>query len=72
MLHFQKEILMHKEHRQHNLKSNNIISKLTVIVLSIILLTGISLLPTVQVGVNGQLHQQQQQPSQQKQVGRAK
>jgi hypothetical protein len=42
---------MHKEHRQHHLKTNNnIISKLAVIVLSIIL-TGISLLPAIQVGV---------------------
>jgi hypothetical protein len=52
---------MHKEHRQH-LKSNNVISKS---VLSIILLTGISLVPALQIGVNGQM-QQQQQPQQQK------
>jgi hypothetical protein len=54
---------MHKEqHRQqHHLKSNNIIiSKLAVIVLSIILLTGISLIPALQIGVNGQVQQQQQ------------
>jgi hypothetical protein len=57
---------MHKEQQQH-LKSNNIISKLAVIVLSIVLLTGISLVPALQIGVNGQV--QQQQPSQQKQVG---
>jgi hypothetical protein len=57
---------MHKEHRQQHLKSNNIISKLAVIVLSIVLLTGISLVPALQIGVNGQV---QQQPQQQKQVG---
>jgi hypothetical protein len=51
---------MHKEQqRQHHLKSNNIISKLAVIVLSIILLTGISLIPALQIGVNGQVQQQQ-------------
>ena len=59
---------MHKEHRQH-LKSNNIIPKLAVIVLSIVLLTGISLVPALQIGVNGQVQQQQQPPQQQKQVG---
>src|SRR5215204_4807571 len=40
-------------------------SVLEVIVLSIVLLTGISLLPAMQIGVNGQV----QQPQQQKQVG---
>src|SRR5829696_4759167 len=60
---------MHKEQQQH-LKSNNIISKLAVIALSIVLLTGISLVPALQIGVNGQVQQQQQQqPQQQKQVG---
>jgi hypothetical protein len=59
---------MHKkQHRQHHLKSNNIISKLAVIVLSIVLLTGISLVPTLQIGVNGQV-QQAQQPRKRKQV----
>jgi hypothetical protein len=54
---------MHKEqYRQQHLKSNNIISKLAVIVLSIVLLTGISLVPALQIGVNGQVQQQQQQP----------
>jgi hypothetical protein len=57
---------MHKENPQQHLKSNNIISKLAVIVLSIVLLTGISLVPALQIGANGQV--QQQQP-QQKQVG---
>jgi hypothetical protein len=53
---------MHKEqHRQHHFKSNNIISKLAVIVLSIVLLTGISLVPALQIGVNGQVQQQQPQ-----------
>src|SRR5918992_3635100 len=60
---------MHKE--QQRLKTNNIISKFAVIVLSIVLLTGISLVPALQIGVNGQVQQQQQQqqPQQQKQVG---
>jgi hypothetical protein len=62
-----EDIIHNQQHRQH-LKSNNIIiSKLAVIVLSIVLLTGISLVPALQIGVNGQV--QQQQPSQQKQVG---
>jgi hypothetical protein len=61
---------MHKEQQQHHLKSNNIISKSAVIVLSIVLLTGISLVLALQIGVNGQVQrQQQQQPQQQKQVG---
>ncbi len=51
---------MHKEHQQH-LKLNDIISKFAVIVLSIVLLTGISLVPALQVGVKGQVQQQQQQ-----------
>ena len=51
---------MHKEHRQH-LKSNNIILKFVVIVLSIVLLTGFALVPALQLGVNGQVQQQQQQ-----------
>ena len=60
---------MHKEqHRQQHLKSNNnTISKLAVIVLSIVLLTGISLVPALQIGVNGQVQQQQQQQQQQPQ-----
>ncbi len=44
------------------------ISELAVIVLSIVLLTGISIVPALQIGVNGQV-QQQQQSSQQNQVG---
>ncbi len=53
---------MHKEqHRQQHLKSNNIISKLAVIVLSIVLLTGISLVPANQIRVDGQLLQATQQ-----------
>jgi hypothetical protein len=51
---------MHNQ--QHHLKSNNIIAKLAVIVVSIVLLTGISLVPALQIGVNGQVQQQQQQP----------
>ena len=46
-----------KQHWQH-LKLNNIISKLAFIVLSIVLLTGVSLFPTLQIGVNGQVQQQ--------------
>ena len=59
---------MHKEQQPQHLKSNNIISKLLVIILSIVLLTGISLVPALQIGVNGQV-QQQQEPKQQNQVG---
>ena len=57
---------MHKEHRQQHLKSNIIISKLAIIVLSIVLLTGISLVPALQASAYGQ---SQQAPQQQKQVG---
>jgi hypothetical protein len=65
---------MHKEQqRQQHLKSNNIIiSQFAVIVLSIVLLTGLALVPALQIEVNGQVQQQQQQQSQQqqqKQVG---
>jgi hypothetical protein len=49
---------MHKDYRQQHLKSNIIISKLAVIVLSVVLLTGISLIPALQIGVNGQVQQQ--------------
>jgi hypothetical protein len=43
---------MHNKQQQHHLKpNNNIILKLAVIELSIVLLTGISLLPAIQVGV---------------------
>ena len=53
---------MHKEQqRQQHLISNSIIPKLAVITLSIVLLTGISLLPAIQVGVYGRVQQQQQQ-----------
>ncbi len=57
---------MHNQ--QQHFQTNNIISKFAVIVLSIVLVTGISLVPALQIGVNGQM-QQQQQPQQQKQVG---
>jgi type II secretory pathway pseudopilin PulG len=50
---------MHNQ--QQHLKTNNIISKFAVIVLSIVLLTGLALVPTLQIGVNGQVQQQQQQ-----------
>jgi hypothetical protein len=45
---------MHNQQQQHHLKTNNIISKLAVIVLSVVLLTGLALVPALQVGVNGQ------------------
>ena len=60
---------MHREQLPQHLKSNNIISKLAVITLSIILLTGLALVPALQIGVNGQVQQQQQAPQQQNQVG---
>ena len=40
---------------QQHLKAINIISKLAVIVLSIVSLTGISLVPALQIGVEGQV-----------------
>jgi type II secretory pathway pseudopilin PulG len=52
---------MHNQ--QQHLKKNNIIPKFAVIVLSIVLLTGLALVPTLQIGVNGQVQQQQQQQS---------
>jgi hypothetical protein len=45
-------------HSRHLLKTNSI-SKFAVIVLSIVILTGISLVPALQIGVNGQVQQQQ-------------
>jgi uncharacterized protein YyaL (SSP411 family) len=57
-------------HQQRHLKTNNIISKFAVIVLSLVLLTGLALVPALHIGVNGQVQQQQQQqPQQQNQVG---
>ena len=47
---------MHNQQQEH-LKTNSIISKLAVIVLSIVLLTGVSLVPALQIGVNDQLQQ---------------
>jgi hypothetical protein len=49
---------MPKEQQRQRLKSNNIISKLAVIVLSILLLTGISLVPALQIGVYGQVRRE--------------
>ncbi|MDF2768756.1 MAG: hypothetical protein K0S91_1591 [Nitrososphaeraceae archaeon] len=46
---------MYNQQQQRHLKTNDIISKLAVIILSIILVTEISLLPAIQVGVYGQL-----------------
>ena len=52
---------MHNQKQQH-LKSNNIISKFAVIALSIVLLSGISLVPAFQIAANEQVqHQHQQQ-----------
>jgi hypothetical protein len=51
---------MHNQQQRH-FKTNNIISKFAVIVLSIVLLTGLALVPALQIGVNGQVQQQQQQ-----------
>jgi hypothetical protein len=53
---------VYKKQQQH-LKSNNITSKLAVIIvlLSFVLLTGISLVPSIQLGVYSQVLQQQQQ-----------
>ena len=52
---------MHNQKQQH-LKSNNIILKLAVIALSIVFLTGISLVSALQITANEQVqHQQQQQ-----------
>ena len=49
-------------YQQQHLKPNNI-SKLSIIVLSIVLLTGISLIPTLQIEVQGQVRQQQSPPT---------
>src|ERR671918_34460 len=51
---------MHNQQQQH-LKSNNTIPKLAVIVLSFVLLAGISLVPALQITANGQVQQQHQQ-----------
>ncbi len=52
---------MHNQQQQQHLKTNNIISKFAVIALSIVLLTGISLVPALQITANEQVQQQQQQ-----------
>jgi cytoskeletal protein RodZ len=49
------------QNQKHNLKTHNM-SKLLVIGLSIILITGICLVPALQIGVQGQVQQQQQSP----------
>jgi hypothetical protein len=62
---------MHNQKQQQHLKTNNIIiSKLAVIILSVVSLTGISLVPALQSEVYSQVQQQQQQqqPQQQKQI----
>jgi hypothetical protein len=51
---------MHNQ--QQHLQLNNI-SKLSINVLSIVLLTGISLIPTLQIEVQGQVRQQQSPPT---------
>jgi quercetin dioxygenase-like cupin family protein len=52
---------MHNQQQQHHFKNKHIISILAVITLSIVLLTGLALVPALQIGVNGQVQQQQQQ-----------
>jgi CHASE3 domain sensor protein len=52
---------MHNPQQQHHLKTNNIISKLAVIVLSFVLLAGISLVSALQIIANEQVQHQQQQ-----------
>ena len=54
------KISMHNH--QHNLKTHNM-SKLLVIGLSIILITGISLVPTLQIKVQGQVRQSPAPPT---------
>src|SRR5215217_6140258 len=50
---------MHNQ--QQHLKTNNIISKLAVITLSIVLLTGLALVPALQIGVHAQVQQKKNQ-----------
>jgi hypothetical protein len=59
-------LLHNKQHLQIN---NNTISKLGVIVLSIILITGIFFIPVLQAGVYAQQQPPQQQQQQQNRVG---
>ena len=49
------------QQRQHHLKTNNIISKFAVIALSLVLLTGISLVSVLQITATGQSQHHQQQ-----------
>jgi hypothetical protein len=51
---FSVKVSLHNQKQQQHLKTNNIISKLAVIVLSIVILTGISLVPELQTAANGQ------------------
>jgi hypothetical protein len=51
---------MHNQKQQQRLKTNNIISKSSVIVLSIVLLTGISLVSVLQITATGQSQHHQQ------------
>ena len=53
---------MHNQKQQQHLKTNNIImSKIAVIVLSIVLLTGLALVPALQSEVYSQVQQQDNQ-----------
>jgi hypothetical protein len=52
---------MHNQKQQQHLKTNNIISKFAVIVLSVVLLTGISLVSVLQITATGQSQHHQQQ-----------
>jgi hypothetical protein len=62
---------MYNHHQQQHLKTNNIISKLAVVVLSIVLLTGISLVSALQITTNEQVQHQQQQQQQHLAFGQA-
>lgn len=46
-------------HNQQQYFQTNNVSKFAVIALSIVLLTGISLVPALQIGVNGQVYRYQ-------------
>jgi hypothetical protein len=52
---------MHNQQQQHHLKNKQHYIILAVITLSIVLITGLALVPALQIGVNGQVQQQQQQ-----------
>ena len=59
---------MHNQQQQHHLKNKQHYIILAVITLSIVLLIGLTLVPALQTGVDGQVQQRQQQPQQQNQI----